>query len=86
MEPNQFQVVGPQELALWINALHRTAASGEAKHAAYQKKLAGYFVYCTVTGEEIPLSNLKYWNVDLQEPYRDAEAALAKYTSTTSCT
>ena len=41
---------------------------------------------CAVTGEEIPLSNLKYWNVDLQEPYKDAEAALSKYTPTTSCT
>jgi hypothetical protein len=86
LSPNQFQVTGPPELALWINALARTAASGEAKHAAYQKKLAGYFVLCAATGEEIPLSNLKYWNVDRQEPYKNAAAALSKYTHTTSCT
>jgi hypothetical protein len=73
-------------LVLWINALQRTVASGEAKHAAYYKKLEGFFVHCAVTGEEIPLSVLKYWNVDRQEPYRDAEIALSKYIPTTSGT
>jgi hypothetical protein len=86
LENNQFQVTKPLELVLWISALQKTIASGEAKHAAYKKKLEGYFVHCVVSNEEIPLSNLKYWNVDRQEPYRDAAAALSRYTPTTSCT
>ena len=86
LEPNQFQVSGPPELILWINALQKTAASGEAKYVAYKKKLESYFVRCAVSDEEIPLANLKYWNVDRQEPYKDAATALSRYTSITSCT
>jgi hypothetical protein len=86
LEHNQFQVIGPPELVLWINVIRKAAVSGEAKHAAYMKKLEGYFVHCAVSDEEIPLANLKYWNVDRQEPYKNAAAALSRYTPTTSCT
>ena len=29
----------------------------------------GDYVVCAVSGKEISLSDLNYWNVDLQEPY-----------------
>ena len=29
----------------------------------------GDHVLCAVSGKKIPLENLNYWNVDLQEPY-----------------
>ena len=29
----------------------------------------GSFVSCAVSGKEIPLKDLNYWNVELQEPY-----------------
>ena len=29
----------------------------------------GDFVVCAVSGKQILLENLSYWNVDLQEPY-----------------
>ena len=29
----------------------------------------GNFVICAVSGKEIPLSELTYWNVELQEAY-----------------
>lgn len=35
----------------------------------------GGFVTCAVTGRPIPLGALRYWSVDLQEAYWDAEAA-----------
>lgn len=38
----------------------------------------GGFVRCAVTGEPIPLIELRYWSVDRQEAYRDAEAALQR--------
>ena len=31
---------------------------------------------CAVTGTRIPLHELRYWSVDRQEPYIDAEASL----------
>ena len=38
----------------------------------------GSFVRCAVTGVPIPLEELKYWNVELQEPYASPEAVLQR--------
>ena len=32
----------------------------------------GNYVICAVSGKEIPLNNLNYWNVELQEAYFSA--------------
>jgi hypothetical protein len=37
------------------------------------------FVVCAVTGRTIPLPELRYWSVELQEPYATAEASLQRY-------
>ena len=39
----------------------------------------GAYVTCAVTGKKIPLANLRYWSVERQEAYCDAEAALKAY-------
>ena len=36
----------------------------------------GDHVVCAVSGAHIALHELKYWSVDRQEPYVDAEASL----------
>jgi hypothetical protein len=36
----------------------------------------GDHVICAVTGARIPLHELRYWSVDRQEAYADAEASL----------
>jgi hypothetical protein len=36
----------------------------------------GDHVICAVTGERIPLHELRYWSVERLEPYIDAEASL----------
>ena len=36
----------------------------------------GDFVVCAVTGNEIPLHEVKYWSVARQEAYADATASL----------
>jgi hypothetical protein len=38
----------------------------------------GDFVICAVTGRRIPIQALRYWSVDRQEAYVDAEAAHAR--------
>lgn len=38
----------------------------------------GAYVTCAVTGIHIPLDELRYWNVDLQEPYATPEASLKR--------
>ena len=35
----------------------------------------GRFVLCAVTGEPIPLDELRYWSVDRQEAYASPEVA-----------
>jgi len=36
----------------------------------------GDHVVCAVTGQPIPLAELRYWSVERQEPYASAEASL----------
>ena len=36
----------------------------------------GDHVICAVTGVPIPLHELRYWSVERQEPYVDAQASL----------
>ncbi|KAA5597263.1 DUF2093 domain-containing protein [Blastochloris sulfoviridis] len=38
----------------------------------------GAYVRCAVTGEPIPLDELKYWSVDRQEAYATPAAVLAR--------
>jgi hypothetical protein len=38
----------------------------------------GAFVRCAVTGVPIPLDELRYWSVDLQEAYADPDAVLKR--------
>ena len=40
---------------------------------------AGSFVTCAITKKKILVSDLKYWNVDRQEAYIDADAAMKAY-------
>jgi hypothetical protein len=39
----------------------------------------GSFVRCAVTGQIIPIEELRYWSVELQEPYVNAEASLKRF-------
>jgi hypothetical protein len=38
----------------------------------------GSFVFCAVSGVQIPLEALRYWSVDLQEAYAGPELALKR--------
>jgi hypothetical protein len=39
----------------------------------------GAFVRCAVTGTPIPLEELRYWSVDLQEAYATPEAVMQRH-------
>ena len=45
----------------------------------YQVVTPGEFVRCAVTDQPIPLDELRYWSVELQEPYTNAEISLQRY-------
>ena len=42
----------------------------------------GEFVRCAVTGRTLPLDDLRYWSVELQEAYADAASSLKRYRET----
>ncbi|MBC6402380.1 MAG: DUF2093 domain-containing protein [Hyphomonadaceae bacterium] len=54
--------------------------SGEAKirygPADFTIVSPGAYVVCAVTGERIRVENLRYWNHERQEAYKDAAASL----------
>lgn len=45
----------------------------------FQVIAPGDFVVCALTGQQIALADLRYWNVELQEAYATAEASLIRY-------
>ena len=53
--------------------------AGEAKikylDGDFQVLSPGSYVRCAVTDQPIPLEELKYWSVDLQEAYVDVQAS-----------
>ncbi|MBO0749612.1 MAG: DUF2093 domain-containing protein [Porphyrobacter sp.] len=40
----------------------------------------GHYVLCAVTGEPIPLEELRYWSVERQEAYASPEIATRRLT------
>ena len=44
----------------------------------YEIITPGRYVVCAVTGTHIPVDALRYWSVDLQEPYASPEIATAR--------
>ena len=61
---------------------HRSPNAGEAEvkylDGDFRVITPGAFVRCAVTGAAIPLEELKYWNVELQEAYVSPEAVLKR--------
>ncbi len=60
----------------------RPVAAGEAEVEYLDGEIRvlrpGAYVRCAATGEPIPLEDLRYWNVDLQEAYASPEAKLRR--------
>jgi hypothetical protein len=48
----------------------------------FQVTSPGSFVRCAVTGESIPLDELRYWSVARQEPYVSAAVSLKREVET----
>jgi hypothetical protein len=60
----------------------RPTGAGEAEveflDGEFRVLRPGAFVRCAVTGEPIPLEDLRYWNVDRQEAYSAPQAVLTR--------
>ncbi len=49
------------------------------KHNSFDIIQSGDYVICAVSGKEIMLKDLNYWNVDLQEAYFSAKEANERF-------
>jgi len=60
----------------------RPVDAGEAKieylDGDFRILKPGAYVTCAVTGQLIPLDELRYWSVDLQEAYATSEASMRR--------
>jgi hypothetical protein len=60
----------------------RPVEAGEAKveylDGDFKVVRPGAFVRCAVTGQPIPLEELRYWSVDRQEAYVAPEASMTR--------
>lgn len=60
----------------------RPVSTGEAEveylDGEFRVLRPGAYVRCATTGTPIPIEDLRYWNVDLQEAYASPEAKLQK--------
>ena len=49
--------------------MNKKKAKLHYKHNSFDIIEEGSFVVCAISGKEIPIKNLNYWNVELQEAY-----------------
>ena len=49
--------------------MNKKKAKLQYNHNSYDVIEEGNFVVCAISGKEIPLEHLNYWNVELQEAY-----------------
>ena len=49
--------------------MNKKKAKLHYKNNSYDIIEEGNFVICAISGKEIPLKDLNYWSVDLQEAY-----------------
>jgi hypothetical protein len=65
-----------------LNRTRSTPMPGEADvkylDGDFRVVRPGAFVRCAVTGVQIPLEELRYWSVDLQEAYATPEAVMQR--------
>lgn len=52
---------------------------GDGEYAVLK---AGRYVVCAVTGQKIPLEQLRYWSAELQEAYAGPAEALQRWQET----
>ena len=62
-----------------FNADNNSEAKIRYLDADFQIMEPGAYVTCAVSGEKIPLDELKYWSVARQEPYVDGECSLKRH-------
>lgn len=72
--PQHLEIAGPLTLISQVDTARAMCASNRdltehERKAILDAVLSNYYVLCGVTGEQITLSEVTYWNVEKQIPY-----------------
>ena len=59
--------------------MNKKKAKLQYKNNSFNIIEEGEFVECAISGKEIPLNKLSYWNVNLQEAYFSPKEANERY-------
>lgn len=64
-----------------LNTIDRSSGLASVRYGPNELEVVreGRFVRCAVTQALIPLEELRYWNVQLQEAYASPEIALQRW-------
>ncbi|NWH07527.1 MAG: DUF2093 domain-containing protein [Alphaproteobacteria bacterium] len=62
-----------------MHKIYSGPAKVEYRDGEYYVVAPGSYVVCAVSGQHIPLDQLRYWSVDYQEAYATPELAHARY-------
>jgi hypothetical protein len=60
-------------------AMNDEPAKLEYYSSDYHVVKPGSYVLCAVTGQRIPIDELRYWSAELQEAYASAEISFARH-------
>jgi hypothetical protein len=77
--PSRFQIAGPGELIALTQAIVRSTSSEEEIKYQVEAAWSNWYVLCAVTGEQITIDRLKYWDVILQECYKSPDVVPNRY-------
>jgi len=71
--PGIARVIGPPDLVNTISKIPSMTDDPKIQHELYTRVVSEWFVICSVTNEQIPVSELKYWDVEKNEVYKSPE-------------
>jgi hypothetical protein len=73
LKEGQFRILGPVELVISINNIKSLTNDTGVQHKIYLNIIKNWYVNCSITNDKIPLNELRYWNVDKCEIYKNPE-------------
>lgn len=78
LKNGQPQIVGPFQLISLIKLIQQSGNQGIIQQQM-KKLLSEWGIHCSITGDMISLATIRYWNMERNEAYRDADVMLKRH-------
>lgn len=73
LQHGSYKILGPSHLIAWIQLLQNAQCSPDDKRHMYQEEIKNWCVTCSITGEQVSLFDLHYWNVETGAIYKSPQ-------------